>query len=134
MRKLQRFERAVHDECGAEPCAQSKEEHAAAFVTPQGLHRGVVDHTDGMSKGFPDEVGRFAHWLAVNHWPRIADRHDGVAPPGRPLSNLSHHLASGHLRTRRNLEGLPTARGKHLDMGAANIDREDVPMDHQDAS
>ena len=43
MGQLHRLENAVDDHGGAEAGAEAEEQHAAAFVAADGLHRGVVD-------------------------------------------------------------------------------------------
>src|SRR6185312_11886477 len=46
MPELHRLDDAVDDERGAEPRPEPQEEHLAAFVAAQGLHRRIVDDLD----------------------------------------------------------------------------------------
>ena len=40
-----------HDQRGAETGAEAEEEHLAALVAAQRLHRGIVDHLDRTPEG-----------------------------------------------------------------------------------
>src|SRR5262249_27911096 len=50
MAKLHRFDDAVDNHRRSKPRAQAKEQHLAAFVTSQSLHRGIVNQPHGQPK------------------------------------------------------------------------------------
>src|SRR5579864_5483430 len=43
---------AIHDQGAPESSPEAEKQHSAAFVAPQGLHRGVVYQLDWMPEGF----------------------------------------------------------------------------------
>src|SRR5208337_1222299 len=52
VRQFHGLKNAVHNHRRAKTRAQTEKQHGAALVTPQGLHRGIVDDFDGAPKGF----------------------------------------------------------------------------------
>ena len=79
VREFHRLEHAIDDERGAESGAEAEEEHAAALVAAQRLHRRVVDDANGT----PERLLEVEADPALAQVPRLASRACRVAPvPG----------------------------------------------------
>src|SRR3984893_2257079 len=97
------LDNAVDNHGCSEPGSENEEEHLAALVAPQCLHRGVVDDLDGTTecrgKIEPDppasQVVGFDNRPAVKNGARVADRHPVIAPIPCELLNFGNHPLGG---------------------------------------
>ncbi len=80
VREFHGLEDSVANHRGAEAGAEAEEKHAAAFVTAESLHAGVVDNFYGMAEGFAEieahpaaaEIVRLAERMTVDDGAGIA--------------------------------------------------------------
>ena len=75
---------------------------------------------------FPLDHPRFGDWAVMDHRARISDRHDIVFPVAGEFLDARYHLLRGHLTPRLDFALYLLAAGKDLDVGATNIDHEDI--------
>ena len=88
--ELHGLEHALDDQRRAETGPEAEEEHAAASVAAEGLHRGVVDELHGPAEGASEveahpaaaEVVRLRNHVPVDHRSGIADGDVVVGPVG----------------------------------------------------
>src|SRR6185437_6398502 len=80
---LHGLHRAVENQRRAEARAEPEEEHPAAFIAAERLHRRIVDHPYWPAESLPEviadptrsEVERLGGDLPAQHQPGVADRH-----------------------------------------------------------
>lgn len=134
--ELHRLDDAVGDQRRSESGTEAEEEHGAALVASERLHRGVVHDPGGRAEGRLEvesdpsraEVEGLRDHPAVVHRGRDADGHDIEAPVlGGPQSG-SDHLGGREGRPRRLASVLSLAAQEHLDVRTADVDRENSPF------
>src|SRR5215471_5025912 len=111
VREFHWHKNAVRNQRGTKTGAESQKQHATAFVTSNGLHRGVIDHFNRTAEGFfkvethPSitEILGFCRRPTVQDGSRIPKRDDFVRPIGGESLDLLHHLPRSHVWTRRDL-------------------------------
>ena len=103
MRQLQRHQPSIVDEGGAETRAEPEEQHPAAFVAAERLHRGVVDDPRrDAERAFvveahpaATEVPRLLHDRATEDRAGDADGGDVERPVGGVLPDARDELLAG---------------------------------------
>src|SRR5687768_5769833 len=134
MGQLQRHDSAIVHERRAKAGAEAEEQHAAAFVAAERLHRRIVENLDGLAEcrgpveadpAFA-EVPRLFHHLAAEHGTRDAERDDVEIPVGGVRFD-----AGDDLRGRKPVAGIELARFRaarmhHLDMRATDVNDQDA--------
>src|SRR5262249_31788432 len=132
--QLHRLDDAVDDESRTEACSQTEEEHLAALVAAQRLHRRIVDDLDGTSEGglvvegdpTRPQIARLHDRRTVEQGARVADRYGVVLPaPGDGL-DAGHHLRGGERGPGGKLPGRLLASGENLHVSAAHVDHQDA--------
>ena len=129
MREFHRDEHAVANHRRPHSGAESEEEHVPAFVAPERLHRGIVDHANRATERLLEiksdptsaQIPRLEPRTVSHHRARVADRHVVVCPVRRGLANLAHHDERRHARPGRNLDRLAAAGREQLDVGSSDI-------------
>jgi len=130
MRQLHRLEHAVDDQRGADAGAEAEEQHAAAVVAAERLHRRVVDHADRTSERAREveadpaaaEIHRLGHRLSVHDDAGISNRDDVELPVLDGGEHALHHLRRREVGSRRDLQRSSAAGCQQLHVGAANVD------------
>ena len=133
VRNLQRLHPPVIHDRRAESGAKSQEQHAAAGIAAQCLHRCIVDALHGLAEclleveGRPatTDIDRLAKWTVVLHRPRIPERDGLVVPVFRGFEDAARHVGRRHRGARRDALGGTIPRAGNLDVGTADIDDED---------
>ena len=140
--ELHRRDDPVDDERRAEAGAESEEEHLAAFVASERLHRRVVDHLRRLAERClevePDparpEIHRLGHDTTVAHDRRNADRDGVVHPVAGQGGDAVDHLLCGQLGPGRETPRLAAVlRDEHLDVRPTDVEGEDL-ADHRSKS
>jgi hypothetical protein len=133
VREFHRLEKAVHDHGGAEAGAETEEEHVAAFVAAEGLHRSVIDDFHGEAEGFGEieshpaatEIVGLAERASVDDGARVADGEAVELPIVGDFLDLFDHAGGGHGGAGREAAGFFLAGGEHFDIGATDVDHQD---------
>jgi hypothetical protein len=134
VRELKRLDdNAVH-ECRAEAAAEPEKQHHAALVAAERLHRGVVHLRRLAERVFevePDPPGAQVHRLgghsAAVYRRGDSDRAGVVGPVRGHVEDAVDHPAGSQVRPRVEAPALVPAREQHLDVRAADVDREYLP-------
>jgi hypothetical protein len=141
--ELHRHDNALDDECRTEPGSDSQEEHLAALVAAERLHRRVVDDLRRLpehgAEVESDPPGAEVHRLGDDA-PRVhrrgnADRDGVVRPVVRQVDDPLGHALRPELGTGFEAPALPAAAGQEqLDVRTADVDREDRRLRHPRSS
>src|SRR5437660_5740626 len=127
--QVQRHHDTIGNEGRAETGPQAQKKHETTLITPQGLHRRVIDHLHRTAKGpfeiKSDPAWREVLWLldhaTVLNDSRIADRDCIVLPIRGKLFDSSNHLPGRQLRTAWKRASRLMSRGTELHVGATNV-------------
>jgi hypothetical protein len=136
MRKFHGCDHAIHDHGGAKPRTQAEEQHPAAFVAADCLHRCIVDDACGPAKGLAKiksdppgaEIVRLGRHPAVQYYSRITDGYGVEGPVSGKRMHARDHLTRGQIRSRIKLTHLSAAENARLHMVSADVDGEYFPV------
>src|ERR1700723_2697921 len=136
MREFHRRNDAVDDHGGTQPRSEAEEQHSAALVAADRLHRGVVQQysgpVEGLAKIEPNPTGaeivRLGHHFAVQDDAWVSDGDGLVGPvPGKRMY-FRDHLTGGEIGARFKLPQLAAPENARLHMASADVDGEYSPV------
>jgi len=130
----ERDDRAIGDEHATDTGAEAEVKHAAAFVTAESLHAGIVHDTyrnfesGGIVEVDPTvaKIEWFRDRVPVPHFAGIADRDTVELSIGGYFVNLFDERLWREFLARGNFGFIHFASGPNFDVRAADIDDEDV--------
>ena len=133
VRELEPDDAPVVDQRGPEPGSQADEEHAAAFIAAERLHRRIVHDADRLaeSRGPVEsdpalaKIPRLFHDRAAEHGTGNADGDDVVVPVGGARLDAGDDLLRRKPVTRIEFARVGTARMHQLDVGSAYVNDKD---------
>src|ERR1700686_5499624 len=134
--EFHRFDNAVYDHRRTESCSQSQEQHLAAPVTAERLHRRIIDNPNRQaerqrkieSQPARSQVVRFGDGTIVEYRPGKANGYDVVGPPPRKLLHAGDHLSRRHSGSGDDFPFLLLSRGKYFDMTPTDVDGQDFHL------
>lgn len=133
MSEFHRLDDAIDNHRGAETGSETEEEHLAASVTSQRLHRRVVHNFDrSPERGFEietpptlSEVPRLGDRPVAKDRSRVADRDNVIRPILDQFSDLGDHPFWSQVFPGNECSWFDLAGGQELDVSSADINHQD---------
>jgi len=128
------LQNAIHNQSRTEACAQTQEEHLAALIASQGLHRRIINDLNrtpergSKIKANPPrcQVMRLGDRPVLDNCAGIAHRHRVIPPrSGEPL-DAGDHLLRRHGGTGGKLPWRILPGGKNFHVSSADINYQHV--------